>query len=345
MGRRLSILRISLLGVLTSLIPSTALAEQNSPEAIIFGTLGMLFLGGIVIYFAMHADVAATDPENIGFADQNTLQTKLNSLLAADGIYNVAVIRQSGNVERVLEGLDAPHVVTKILQIMRKARIDTVSIVETDDLIQLYRTVHNGRGRQEGKRIGGFNIVQNGLAFKTTSLRERLDDETLMNFEFETGTIITLSPESEAQKAIVKAFFRAIEKSSDEVAPKAIIRNYDAETGEGNDDIHYNAIVEMLIYADLYLVGEGQMTDEVRAQLKASDRQWQRDLGNNLNLKTVMGIHAFGSTSPKEIKQAFEKYWQLCEVAVDADQEPSLTTTALMKTQRPKILSYDYKLF
>lgn len=87
------------------------------------------------------------------------------------------------------------------------------------------------------------------------------------------------------------------------------------------------------------------MTDEVRAQLKAGDRQWQRDLGNNLNLKKVMGIHAFGSTSPKEIKQAFEKYWQLCEVAVDTDQKPSLTTTALMKMQRLKILGYDYKLF
>ena len=169
---------------------------------------------------------------------------------------------------------------------------------------------------------------------------EAAEDDGL-DIDFTSMQSVKLNPQSEAEKAIIKAFFLSAEGTDSDMLPMAILNSFDGETGEGNDAFHYNAVVMMLIYADLYLLGEGQMTGAVRLQFLKSDREWQRDLGNDHSLKTVLGIHAFGNTSPNEIKQAFEHYWKSCEQAISADDVASLGTSAIMDTQRPKILDRD----
>jgi hypothetical protein len=287
------------------------------------------------LYYASKANNSAIDPDDLSFADQDTLPTKLNRLMAVDGIYSLVVVRQSGNVERVVENLVAAEVLLKISQTMRKAKIDTVSIKDTGNAIQLYRVMHNARGRQEGKRIGGFNILQTGWGSEAVE-----DDSSCIDFA--STQSVEVSPQSEAEKAIIKAFFRAAEGTDSDMLPTAILNSFDGETGEGNDAFHYNTVLKMLIYADLYLLGKGKMTEEIRSQFLKSDREWQRNLGKDYSMKTVLGIHAFGSTSPSEIKQAYESLWKKCERAISANEVSSFGATAAMAIQRPKILDRDF---
>jgi len=315
---------------LAVILPTPALANQNTPEMIIFGSLGMALIAGFAIFYSFQSNEGAVDLDNFDYANEETLQPKLSLMLPENGIFSLSVIRQSGNVERVTENLSLYDVTAKILYTMQKAKIDTLSLNQTDNLLRLYRTSHNARGKQEGKRIGGFDILQTGEGLTETGV-----DNKMLAAE-----MINLNPQSEAEKAIIKAFLQAAEQAPDN-APEELIRSFDADTGEGNDDFHHHAIVLMLLYADTVLLGRAKMTSKVREQFKSSEIIWQQQLGNDQSVNYVMGIHGFGSTTPKDVKEAFLQYWQLCENKIGSDHL-SLGTGELMNTRRPKILDHKF---
>lgn len=139
--------------------PTCASAAQNSPEVVVLTTLGMLVLGAFVIHAAMKADEAADDPENTSFASADNIAEKLTTIVSTTQRFNLEVVRQSGNVERVVENLSFEQVVKQISQTMRRAKIYSVSIGKSGEKIIIRRTMHNGRGRQEGKLVGGFTLT------------------------------------------------------------------------------------------------------------------------------------------------------------------------------------------
>lgn len=136
-----------------------AYAYNNSPGEIILGLLGLLAIGAIGIYAALESEKKADDPENLDFADQTNLAVKLSTHLADDRQYRVDIFRQSGNLERSVGPLSKSGVSNQILSTMKRAKIDVVSINNSGDIVRLGRSTYNARGRQEGKRIGSFDII------------------------------------------------------------------------------------------------------------------------------------------------------------------------------------------
>ena len=348
-------LRKLILGVFFALCPSAALANQNSPEVIIFSSLAMLVLAVFVVYYASKADEAAVDPENASFADQDTLPAKLQRLMDDDGTYTLAVVRQSGNVERIVENLTAAEVVKKVSQTMRKAKIETVSISANGDALHLYRVMHNGRGRQEGKRIGGFDIVQTGWGSNNIStmmddgLELDLDDDDDPALEF------TFDADNEAKKAIIKSFFTMVstmKQSLDDTEmadiPEALIESFDPETGEGSATLDAADLVTLLVFSDLHLSGEAEMTPAIREQFSSSETPWQQEIGEDMRILTVTGIMGYGSTTPAEIKEEFSSFWYICELFVGFESKNPYRQ-ALNKIHRermeqssPKILEANF---
>ena len=348
-------IRKLILGFFFVLCPSSALANQNSPETIIISSLAMLVLAGFVVYYASKAGEAAVDPENSSFADQDTLSAKLQRLMNVDGTYSLTVVRQSGNVERIVENLTAAEVVKQVNQTMRKAKIDTVSISADGDSLQLYRVMHNGRGRQEGKRIGGFHIKQTGWASKDISTL--LDDKNDLDFDDNDDPALEFNFDSnnEAKKAIIKSFFAVmstLKQSSGKTEmpdiPEALVKNFDPDTGAGKATLDATDLLTLLVYADLHLSGEAALSDALREQFRSSDTSWQRKIGEDKSILTVSGILGYGSTTPAEIKEEFSSFWDICELFVSFDsnnphrQALNELYRERMKESRPKILDLDF---
>lgn len=147
--------------VLIALISWTgpAHAYNNSSGEILVGLVGMLAICGLAIFAAQQAETGANDPDSSSFANQDNFSQKLSQHLSNGVLYRVDVFRQSGNLERSIGPLDKDGVTRQILSTMKRARIDVVSISRSDSIVTVGRSVHNGRGRQEGKRIGSFDIV------------------------------------------------------------------------------------------------------------------------------------------------------------------------------------------
>ena len=348
-------LRKIIFGVFFALCPSAAFANQNSPEMIVVTSLAMLFLAGFVVYYASKADEAAVDPENSSFADQDTLPAKLQRLMDANGIYCLAVVRQSGNVERMVENLTAAEVVKKVGQTMRKAKIDTVSISADGDVIHLYRVMHNGRGRQEGKRIGGFDITQTG--WEANNISTMMDDglELDLSDDDDPALEFNFDADNEAKKAIIKSFFTimsTLKHSLDDTempdTPEALIQNFDPETGEGSATLDATDLVTLLVYSDLHLSGEAEMTNAIREQFSSSETPWQREIGEDRRILNVTGIMGYGSTTPAEIKEEFSSFWDICELLVGFEsnnpyrQALNEIHRERMQQRRPKILEADF---
>ena len=153
-------LSTALLGMVASftLLASPAFAVENSMGELIFATTGMLVISFVVLLYAYKADAGASDPENNNYAHSFNLEQKLVGYLDPSSTYIVDIIRQSGNVERSIGPISHGQVSSQISATMNRAKIDTVSISQSVNQIQLMRTMHNGRGRQEGKRIAGFIV-------------------------------------------------------------------------------------------------------------------------------------------------------------------------------------------
>jgi hypothetical protein len=128
--------------------------------SIAIGTIGMIAISALVIMAALNAEKGASDPANSNFATADNLISKLAQSIDVRATYSLKIIRQSGNVERAYDRVTFNAAANQITQTMRRAKIDTVSISTSGNKTEIFRTVHNGRGRQEGKRIGGFELVK-----------------------------------------------------------------------------------------------------------------------------------------------------------------------------------------
>ena len=298
------------LAILFSTIPDYAFADENGQEVVIFGTLAMLVLAGIVIFFGMKAEEAANDPTDANFAQTGNLQSKLAEHLDQGGLFDLAIVRQSGNIERTIASIGFIDLVRQIQQTMIGAKIQSVSIRGTRRHLNVYRTMHNGRGRQEGKRIGGFEIRLVGTR-QDFSNGDDLNESLSQLFDeaesFADDIQIRIHPKNEAQKAIVKAFFGAYESFDD--SPKAIVTSFDKDTGEGDGWFHFRDVFYFLIISDGYLSGEAPLTQDVRKQLAESKTEWQRLIAEDPGRKKVIGAMSFGSTDLHSIQNEMRIWW------------------------------------
>lgn len=322
------------------LFPTTASAAQNGPVELLVGIGGMLIIVVIVLLFANKANQSAEDPDNLYFANTDTLYAKLSHHLDLSGAYDVHVLRQSGNVERTIEGLDVNEVAKQIIYTMNRSKIDTVSIRGDRSRLELYRVMHNGRGRQEGKRIGGFDIQKVGQ--RETSIISDNEQILLNDIEEIEPVKLILETDNEAKKALVKAFFNVISQIDN--PPQGIVESFDPETGEGRASLEVGDMIVFLAIADKYLTGTGILTDEIRKQLVNSDAAWQREVGNNTTLHRMMGIIGFGDASPLEIQEEFKTLWETSDLMLNLHGDTRMNTgykdrhLNLMEQSRPEIL-------
>lgn len=78
------------------------------------------------------------------------------------GPVEAALIRQSGNIYRHLGFFEDPEdALIEIEKSFRRAKIDSVSVLKnTEDRLEISRLYYDGRGRSEGKKLGGAVIVR-----------------------------------------------------------------------------------------------------------------------------------------------------------------------------------------
>jgi hypothetical protein len=124
------------------------------PFTLIISIAGMTVMVIAVLMYAKKVD----DPENHDLVSIDEIKqvAKLGGFL----LYDVGIWRQSGNLHRAGgTGVSRDEAIDEILQTFRKANIDSVAIHKnTHEELEVWRVAHNGRGRQEGKRVGGASI-------------------------------------------------------------------------------------------------------------------------------------------------------------------------------------------
>jgi hypothetical protein len=157
-----------------------------------------------------------------------------------------------------------------------------------------------------------------------------------------------------AKKAIIKSFFSiqvSIKDARGEDTPDipdALLDNFDPDTGEGSAKLDANDLITLLVYSDLHLTGEADISDGVREQFRSSDTLWQKKIGEDESILTVTGILGYGSTTPKEIIDEFCSFWELCEMFLDFESDDPHRQALneiyreRMKESRPKILEADF---
>lgn len=83
--------------------------------------------------------------------------------LAGDRPYMVQVIRQSGNVQSEKVYPDRAAAVAAVLGTLRRAKIDGVWLkINTDSHLLVNRLYHDHRGSNEGRKVGGVQVVRIG---------------------------------------------------------------------------------------------------------------------------------------------------------------------------------------
>jgi len=101
------------------------------------------------------------DPNNETFIYIDQIQDVWKLLPEAD--YDPVVWRQSGEIYSHSEfTMSREDALEYVLKTMKRAKIESVSVLEnTEDEFTVRRSVQNARGRQEGKRVGGFTLKMN----------------------------------------------------------------------------------------------------------------------------------------------------------------------------------------
>ena len=117
---------------------------------------------GVVVFAAIFwSQEKLDDPNNETFIYIDQIQDIWKLLPEAD--YDPVVWRQSGEIHSHSEfTMSREDALEYVLKTMRRAKIDAVSVLEnTEDEFTVRRSVQNARGRQEGKRVGGFTLKMN----------------------------------------------------------------------------------------------------------------------------------------------------------------------------------------
>ena len=117
---------------------------------------------GVFIFAAVfRSQEKLDDPNNKTFIYIEQIQDVWKLLPEAD--YDPVVWRQSGEINSHSEfTMSREDALEYVLKTMKRAKIESVSVLEnTEDEFTVRQSVQNARGRQEGKRVGGFTLKMN----------------------------------------------------------------------------------------------------------------------------------------------------------------------------------------
>ena len=123
--------------------------------------LAIVVFGVIVFAAIFWSQEKLDDPNNETFIYIEQIQDVWKLLPEAD--YDPVVWRQSGEIHSHSEfTMSREDALEYVLKTMKRAKIESVSVLEnTEDEFTVRRSVQNARGRQEGKRVGGFTLKMN----------------------------------------------------------------------------------------------------------------------------------------------------------------------------------------
>lgn len=229
----------------------------------------------------------------IVIAYSNKTATDLNDIKASIKLrplnqfeyVSLVVDRQSGNVEREENYATIEEALVALQKIYTRAKVDKVRVNKSSDTeFVTWRAVHNSRGRQEGKRIGGIRLyVEKNLNAENDFLNEIVDfstksevDEKLMHYVNRGIVEATTDTDSENIKVVNAKFYE----------------KYNKETGEGGWQVSRAEFRYMLSMAHSVLVGT--------VRLDASNRE---------NIKKLSSLNAKRIADDMSIDKVL--YWQL----------------------------------
>jgi hypothetical protein len=316
---------IALLSVVALLLPSAANAAGNSPEVILFSCLAVVIFVGFIAFFHFSGRSTSSSSASEHVANQASLLYKLNYFLDQSATYRIEVYRQSGNIERVEGPIQGKQVAEKILSSMRRASISAVSIMQSSDGIDVRRLVHNGRGRQEGKRIGSYLIVN--LSTSENSTPHVTDSPSNTSAQSENHDI-TLVVKGEAEAALIKSWYRIDGQISvgRMQSVRDFLKNFDPTTGVGEGTIKQTDFFVFLTYVDKFLVGTSDVSSEVREELGRSAALHHQFILKEENRQIIYGIETFNA-SPSEIQRIFIDWFN------------RLSFSDVIRENRPKTLT------
>ena len=127
---------------------------------IIFGLVVFVPFVIAALLYDMDARKGAEDPANAKYATPFNIAEKLVSHIDTTALYTVWVVRQSGNYDRGYENVSGSQIADLITPTLKRAKIDAVAIKQRRKYLSVYRTMRNHRGRNEGKKVGGFHIIK-----------------------------------------------------------------------------------------------------------------------------------------------------------------------------------------
>jgi hypothetical protein len=198
---------------------------------------------------------------------------------------SLVVDRQSGNVEREEQYATVDDALGALQRIYTRAKVDKVRVNKNSETeFVTWRAVHNSRGRQEGKRIGGVRLY--------------IEKDTNSESAF-LNQIITFSTRSEIDEKLMHYVNRGIveatadsDTDSIKVVNAKFYEKYNKETGEGCWQVSRAEFRYMLSMAHSVLVGV--------VSLDASNRE---------NIEKLSSLNAQRIAKDMTIDKVL--YWQL----------------------------------
>lgn len=211
-------------------------------------------------------------------------QLKLRSLNRFEYV-SLVVDRQSGNVEREEQYATVDDALVALQKIYMRAKVDKVRINKSNETeFVTWRAVHNSRGRQEGKRIGGVRLyIERNATAENTFLNEIVNfstkseiDEKLMHYVNRGIVEATADSDSDSIKVVNAKFYE----------------KYNKETGEGSWQVSRAEFRYILSMAHSVLVGVVGL-----------------DSGNRENIEKLSSLNAQKIAKDMTIDKVL--YWQL----------------------------------
>jgi len=192
--------------------------------------------------------------------------------------------------------------IKEVITAFKRAKIEFVRFATNEPSeMELWRAIYHGKGTREGRRLGGASIKRVLWQAESDAILAA-DDNAKIEIEATT----------EAEKAIIKAYFRLIEEckvtGEPPNVPKSIQENFNAETGEGRAILENDEMMALLVGSQLYLEGSAKLTDKMRDAMRATSADWQTAISDNPEITSVLGVHAFGTTTPEEVQRAFNDW-------------------------------------
>lgn len=319
--------RMAVASTAATLTPQHVWAAENSPQVVVFSSLAMVLLVAAILIYQWAAVKGAHDSENHMTADQGSILYKLNHYLNPAALYRIEVYRQSGNTERVEGPISGQLVAEKVLASMRRASITAVSISKRSGGIDVRRLIYNGRGRQEGKRIGGYFITLVLTPTNDVGAKQSINAKPTEQI----SSPIQVSVKSEAEAALIKSWYRIDNQiaSSDMQSVRAFMSGFDRVSGKGEGSISHVDFFLFLSFVDRYLCGEAPITPEIRDQLGKSDAAHHQKIFRQNKRVKIRGIESFDA-KPEAIKEAFTIWFNLLGFAdVVKENRPSILTLDL----------------